>query len=229
MTVSPHVVKGLGGCDGAGIEDGTLVLPYPGPQCPHKHPAKRGTGGSESGRRRGGWEWGVVGEGPTSGGLWAAGSRTGWERILPCSLQRSQPRPHLGFSPGRPGGASDHQNCKMINTFVLFRAPALVVTCSSSHRKPPRCFVSLHFPAAKHPALLSCQQGAVVRGDEWTDVHGEVSWGPWGQQLPSRGLRGCRPVQLGSGAGRVAGEHWLSLPDEFGVLGVEVLQTSRSR
>ena len=172
---------------------------------------------------------GGAGEGPTSGGLRAAGSRTGWERFCPGASRRSQPCPHLGFSPVRPGGASDLQNCKIINTFVLFQATALVVTCSSSPRKPPRCFVSLHFPPAKRPALPSCQQGAVVRGDEWTDVHGEVSSGPWGQQLPSRGLRGCRPVQLGSGAGRAAGGRWLSLPDEFGVLGVEVLQASRSR
>lgn len=94
VTVALHVVRGRGGCDRAGVEDGVMVPGDAGAQC------TRGScqdGGREGLIQEADWRAGTVSGRVPAVGIWEldVGKQTG-------GFQRSQPCPPLGFSPGIP-------------------------------------------------------------------------------------------------------------------------------
>ena len=129
-------------CGGRGSKEGsstsplragaTLTLP-PSPFCvlhvstgPANRVRGRETGDAAllTGRMKGGAE---------SQGCGASRSWKRQETMLPWSLRRDQPCPHLDFSPERPKLELDLSNCKRIICVVW--ATKSVVICYSSHWK----------------------------------------------------------------------------------------------
>ena len=94
VTAAPHLVRGRGKCDGAGVEDGVVVPGDAGAQCTRRSCQD---GGQEGLIQEADWRAGTVLGGVPAAGSWEldVGKQTG-------GFQRSQPCPPLGFSPGIP-------------------------------------------------------------------------------------------------------------------------------